>query len=62
MKVKPEEIKELAESFKASWEEIKTKLDQQQDEIRMQNEVLTELVEAKKEQEEVLKKLIDSRF
>lgn len=60
--IKPEDFKALAESFKESWQEIKKTMDSQQDEIRMVTEVLGELIEARKEQEEVIKKLIDNQF
>jgi len=56
------DLKQVQEEFQKSWISIKSLLDQTQDEMKMQSEVLTDLIKAQREQEEVIKKLIDDRF
>jgi hypothetical protein len=56
------DLKQVQEEFQKSWIGIKSLLDQTQDEMRIQSEVLTNLINAQKEQEAVIRQLIDERF
>jgi hypothetical protein len=56
------DLKQVQEEFQKSWINIKSLLDQQQDEMRVQSEVLTDLIKAQREQETVIRQLIDERF
>ena len=54
--------KTLHTEFKKSWDNIKSLLDQQADQMKTQSDVIAELIEAKEEQEEVLKELINRQY
>jgi hypothetical protein len=54
--------KTLQKEFVKAWDGIKTLLDQQADELKTQSDIIAELVEAKEEQEEVLKELINRQY
>jgi hypothetical protein len=56
------DLKQVQEEFQKSWISIKSLLDQQQDEMKIQSEVLTDLINAQREQEAVIKQLIDERY
>lgn len=56
------DIKQLSDDFQKSWLSIKSLLDQTQDQMKIQNEVLADLINTTKEQEQVIKQLIDDKF
>jgi hypothetical protein len=56
------DLKQVQEEFQKSWINIKSMLDQTQDELKIQSDVIADLINTTKEQEAVIKQLIDDRF
>jgi hypothetical protein len=56
------DLKQVQEEFQKSWINIKSMLDQTQDELKIQSEVIADLINTTQEQEAVIKKLIDDKF
>lgn len=56
------DMKQVQEEFQKSWINIKSMLDQQADELRIQGEVVADLINTTKEQEQVIRQLIDDKF
>jgi hypothetical protein len=56
------DLKQVQEEFQKSWISIKSLLDQTQDEMRIQSEVLADLINTQREHEQIIRQLIDDKF